>query len=523
MAKNIVICSDGTGNTAIKGRGTNVFRIFEAVDLHGWKNDPLIPRQVVFYDDGVGTEDFKPLKLLGGAFGWGLKRNVQQLYTALARVYEPDDRIFLFGFSRGAFTVRTLAGLIVECGIISLKKCDTRQKLKAAVNEAYELYRRKYQTPVQRFLRESRRKLATAGVGSVAQPPTAQEQFRAARTDGGKVPIDFIGVWDTVDAVGLPFDEATTLWNAHVHCFKFPDYTLSPQVKQAAHALAIDDERRTFHPLLWDVSQETEERKRCIEQVWFAGVHSNVGGGYPKQGMSLVALDWMMARAEDAGLRFIKSDRDYYREHANVHDNLYDSRSGAAIYYRYKPRDIGAICNAHGVRPKIHISALERIADATQGYAPGNLPFDADVVVTDPMAPPAGKLREWLQTAGEDPPNLLADAGAWIRLRQWAHVLLIVLTAIVLICGWPESGQGGLLRTLKHLATPSGMWELARNVATRCYGIPFALLLALFVASCRARREMRGIFSRWWHPHRDDLRKALDAVKGRRIARGSVR
>ena len=115
--KNIIICSDGTGNTANKGRGTNVFKLFEAVDL----TRPNHPKdglpQVAIYDDGVGTERLKFLKILGGAFGWGLGRNVKQLYTDLARTYSPDDGIFLFGFSRGAFTVRTLAGLIDTYGI----------------------------------------------------------------------------------------------------------------------------------------------------------------------------------------------------------------------------------------------------------------------------------------------------------------------------------------------------------------------------------------------------------------------
>jgi uncharacterized protein (DUF2235 family) len=108
--KNIVICSDGTGNTAIKGRGTNVFKLYEAVDFEGHRTDPNKIRQIGFYDDGVGTSRLKVLAALGGAFGIGLGRNVRQLYADLARVYEPGDGIFLFGFSRGAFTVRTLSG-----------------------------------------------------------------------------------------------------------------------------------------------------------------------------------------------------------------------------------------------------------------------------------------------------------------------------------------------------------------------------------------------------------------------------
>src|SRR6187397_150500 len=118
MPKNIVVCSDGTGNTAIKGRGTNVFKLFEAIDLNGHKTRPELTPQVVLYDDGVGTETFKPLKIFTGATGWGLSRNVRQLYKELVRIYDPGDRIFLFGFSRGAFTVRTLVGLIAKIGLV---------------------------------------------------------------------------------------------------------------------------------------------------------------------------------------------------------------------------------------------------------------------------------------------------------------------------------------------------------------------------------------------------------------------
>jgi uncharacterized protein (DUF2235 family) len=108
VAKNIIICSDGTGNSAIKDRGTNVFKLFEAVDLNGHRTNPNLDAQVAMYDDGVGTESFLPLKLLGGAFGFGLARNVRKLYTELVRIYDAGDRIYLFGFSRGAFTARTL-------------------------------------------------------------------------------------------------------------------------------------------------------------------------------------------------------------------------------------------------------------------------------------------------------------------------------------------------------------------------------------------------------------------------------
>ena len=136
MGKRIVICSDGTGNTAIKGRGTNVFKVFEAVDLEGHRFDPAKTPQIAIYDDGVGTQNFKPLKVIAGATGWGLSRNVKHLYKELSRVYDPHDEIYMFGFSRGAFTVRTLAGFIASCGLIDQRKLE--KKTFAGLEEAVD-------------------------------------------------------------------------------------------------------------------------------------------------------------------------------------------------------------------------------------------------------------------------------------------------------------------------------------------------------------------------------------------------
>ena len=121
----------------IKGRGSNVWKTYEAVDINGHRYDPGEPEQIAFYDDGVGTEDMKLVKALGGAFGWGLKRNILDLYGMLCRAYSPGDEIYIFGFSRGAYTARTLAALIVDCGIINVAKTPTDAELAKKVNEAY--------------------------------------------------------------------------------------------------------------------------------------------------------------------------------------------------------------------------------------------------------------------------------------------------------------------------------------------------------------------------------------------------
>src|SRR5262245_42814477 len=196
MPKNIVLCSDGTGNRDIKGRGTNVFKLFEAIDLNGHRTNPELDAQLAFYDDGVGTEGIFLKRLFGGATGYGLKSNVKQLYRELARVYDPGDHIFLFGFSRGAFTVRTLAGMIGTCGILSAGRFATATDLRRAVDSGYKAYRAKYDSVLTRI------------VGSALRRPdgaTAVAQFQETFAPHVDCRIAFIGVWDTVDAVGLPF------------------------------------------------------------------------------------------------------------------------------------------------------------------------------------------------------------------------------------------------------------------------------------------------------------------------------
>lgn len=490
--KNIVICSDGTGNTAIKGRGTNVFKLFEAVDVHGHRSKPALTRQVAFYDDGVGTQRWKPLKLLSGAFGWGLSRNVKQLYAELARTYDPGDRIFFFGFSRGAFTVRTLAGFIAACGIVDRSRCQSNEELLERVEQAYAEYRRRYRRD---FGRGGRRPRAA---DRVERAPGEYAVVHPEHAPGGKVRLAFIGVWDTVDAVGFPIPGLAWFINEFVYRFKFPDLRLSPQVERACHALAIDDERLTFHPVMWDEAGEDSGR---IEQVWFAGVHSNVGGGYPKQGMSLVALSWMLTRAEQAGLRFVARDRDFYWDHQNVYDKRYNSRSGFAVFYQYWPRDVAAICASHHVRPKVHLSGIERIIQGTEGYAPGNIPRDLEIVSTapEPADPDRQRLEREIAAALDRDQSLLDRARGSARLRHWSHVAFVLLVLVILgLTAALEAREVGLWTVLGQLISGRGLARLALTAISRFWFLILALLLPLAVGLW-ARREMNGIFSRFWY------------------------
>ncbi len=376
--KNIVLCSDGTGNTAIKARGTNVFKLYEAVDIQGHKHEPTLKPQVAFYDDGVGTSSSLPGKLIGGAFGLGFAKNVRDLYTDLVHVYEPGDHIYLFGFSRGAYTVRALSGLIQYCGILDAKRVGY-ELLKQRVDQCWTAFRKE----AFKWVPESKRRNSRPTADSSTEDRKRREAYGAIiddeHTPDGAVIIEFVGVWDTVGAVGMPFEELRELVN-WIYPMRFSELTPSSRITRACHALSIDDDRRTFYPELWN---EKGIRATQVDQVWFAGVHSNVGGGYVKHGMSLVALDWMMSEAEQCGLRFIKLDRTYAHARQDVHDKLYDARAGLGVYYRWEPRDIAKLCEEHQMVPKIHVSVFERIAQGTGEYAPINIPYVCEVVGTN--------------------------------------------------------------------------------------------------------------------------------------------
>lgn len=405
MAKNIVICSDGTGNTATKGRGTNVFKLYEAVALHDHWGDSSKPRQYSIYDDGVGTESFKPLKILGGAFGWGLARNVRQLYTELCRMYEPDDNIYIFGFSRGAFTARTLAGLICNTGVIKAEGLD-RGELDRRVKLAYRVCRYRYKSFLSRIVRKP----------ELPQGSVHEESDK----------IKMVGVWDTVDAVGFPVPYISDLLN-YVVRFKFPNMDLDDKVEQGFHALSVDDARKTFHPLLWN-------DRKGVSQVWFAGVHTNVGGGYPKQGVSLVTLDWMMRKAARLGLRFVKHDEKLFRAHKNVYDKVYDSRSGVSFFYRYAPRNIHKLAAGAKISsPDIHVSVFDRTLQGVEGYAPCNIPADCNIVALDNQGQTArfsdAEASVRSKVGGEGCDSLLDHN--WLKrvvqIRSGAHYLFMAL------------------------------------------------------------------------------------------------
>ena len=499
MPKNIVLCSDGTGNSTIKDRGTNVYKLYEAVDLVIQQGETP---QVVFYDDGVGTGSLKTLRALGGAFGFGFTRNIRDLYSYLCRCYEPGDSIYLFGFSRGAYTVRALGGMIANCGILNANTLP-EDAFREAVSEAYDVYRLRY--------RPDR---------SQADATKRAEEFRRRRgvhQPGDPVRITFIGVWDTVGAVGLPDDVWLKKFLWILSGFRIPwfkHYHLGQIVDRACHALSVDDQRQTFAPVLWDRRRTPDDPTPVpdsrLDQVWFAGVHSNVGGGYVKEGMSLEALDWMMRQARASGLRFSALADQACRERKNVHDKLYDSRSGLGTFYRYLPRDVKEISTKFGIdHPRVHASVFDRIGMRTGGYAPGNIPPGIVVVGPDRDRLPG------LQAAADN--ALVAglpldSARGLVRTRRVCYLVTLISTIVLAL--WAVGlglSREGLTATASALVSISGIaglvWDLVKH-----HPLGACVLVALagsaWLTSWRTGRRMADRFAEVWRPMVENLRPA---------------
>jgi uncharacterized protein (DUF2235 family) len=282
MAKNLVVCCDGTWNDPDELRDhvakpTNVAKL--ALTLVSDVDKSAGERsQLMHYEPGVGTTADE--RLIGGAFGYGLSRNIRDGYRFLAQNYAPGDRIFLFGFSRGAYTARSLAGLIHNCGVLRADCIDQ-------VDAAFAFYRdRTNQT----------------------HPRTIASHIFRDMYAHADAKVFFIGVWDTVGALGIPeslpgWEQLSKIFTGWEQLWGFHDTRLSPEVKFAYHALAIDEERSPYKPTLW-ATDPGAVADQTLEQVWFAGVHSEIGGGTSDSSLSDIPFLWMVEKARAQGLVF---------------------------------------------------------------------------------------------------------------------------------------------------------------------------------------------------------------------------
>ena len=332
--KRIVICADGTWNIrdqidkkTKKRRPSNVTKIARAVKPQAHNGID----QVVYYHEGVGTGG--PLDTLtGGAFGAGIERNIRDLYRFIVYNYAPDDELFLFGFSRGAFTVRTLAGFMRFVGLV--EKDDDYY-----VPELYECYEKR-------------------------KGPGTAEWNKAHHKIFNKRPaprIRFIGVWDTVGALGAPGFLGQIFRRNR---YAYHDVGLNPTIENAYHALAIDEHRVPFKPSPWE---RPAGWNGTLEQAWFAGVHRNVGGGFTPDGLANEALHWIVEKAERHNLELDST----YLEHFTPCFNAKPENSMSLGYrlFGVLVRPMGALAN-HG--EAVHQSAIDR-RKLLDDYRPRNL------------------------------------------------------------------------------------------------------------------------------------------------------
>ena len=297
MARRLVVCMDGTWNKpGQKDEGvqtkTNVLKLYEAL--------AKLPDQISGYFKGVGTD--RGEKVAGGAFGWGLFDQIKDGYRFLREQLQANDQIYIFGFSRGAYSARSLAGMVLRCGILKrdanpkfpdlgsdlLTTQDDGNLRMDVVDRVFALYKRAY------------------------DPKNRPEIERFKQQYCNDTAVRLVGVWDTVGSLGIPdgivpflnkFDKALDQ-----KLYGFLDTDLSPRVDAGYHAVAIDEHRKPFVPTLWTDPPGSPARVNVagsnVEQVWFVGAHSNVGGGYADTGLSDIALKWMIDRATRNGLKF---------------------------------------------------------------------------------------------------------------------------------------------------------------------------------------------------------------------------
>lgn len=334
--KRLILCADGTWNIrdqadkeSGKRRPTNVTKIARAVKPRDAKGVD----QIVFYIDGVGTNGGAD-KFTGGAFGRGIEENVRELYRFLVYNYEPGDEVFLFGFSRGAFTVRTLAGFLNAVGLAG--KSDDYY-----VPELYRIYEKTLTASDPRYVSVKKK------LNNIRPAP----------------PLKMVGVWDTVGSLGAPGILGRFL---HPGKYKYHDVSLVPQIQNAYHAMAIGERRKPFAVNLW---ARPDGWAGNLKQVWFAGVHCGVGGGYRPDGLANESLHWMVEQAESHGLEV---DAAYLANFPPCFNSIHhDSMS---LKYRVMGENVRSIGAARPHGEALHQSVLDRMNHAPSNYKPVNVP-----------------------------------------------------------------------------------------------------------------------------------------------------
>lgn len=536
--KRILLFSDGTGNSSGKLNKTNVWRMYEAADF-GIPEDANEIIQIGRYDDGIGTTAFRPLALMQGIFGFGLGHNVRALYLFLCQNYRPGDEVCLFGFSRGAFTVRVLAGLIDRQGILA---AENGEDLPALVGRAYRVNRRiePPMWPMRGVVWLFKR--AQLGVDTLLRRMKGVKPFhQVPRHDGV---VTFMGVWDTVDAYGGPSIEVIRAIDTWIARISFKNLDLPECVRVARHALALDEERDAFQPRPWAETPDTSRDR--LTQVWFPGVHSDVGGGYPEQGLAYVSLCWMMEHALERGIRLKPQHIVDALEARDASGRMHDSRAGLAGYYRYQPRNVGTYITPpqpgteseldpkqpddQGLRTPvlIHESVFQRMVFGTDRYAPISIGVRFRIV-SDRLAVVDGAPVSRLQSSSVLPPEarerlgraMLQDSFIQARaavldhvwMRRFAYFALAIasltLVTLPLWQGWvpgAERRQGIVhLLELPFVAIESFMPAILSGWIETVASWPMTviglgvLIVAMLIWSTALERRLRARSRHLWN------------------------
>ena len=326
-AKRLILCEDGTwlnadsgslsGSIAIPSNVTRISRAIKSI------SDDGIP-QVVYYHYGVGGSGgpFGSLNRLAGISGGGLNEIIREGYQFLSTNYTPGDELFLFGFSRGAFTARSIAGLIDEIGVLTRDGLPFLAEIFRDVRHAHDpKYVPKH--PDIPFPDKPS-----------AQDPEYRAELRRRGLTRLDIPIKVVGVWDTVGSLGVPklgWLERIGLQSTRMKDLAWYDTALSNCVDYAFHALSLDERRFSFPPTLWE---KLEGNTSTLRQVWFPGAHSNIGGGYNDQQIATITLAWMVAQC----MPFLDFDLDYVRDQWDESEHYYEKHN-----QRLQPWSFGKI------------------------------------------------------------------------------------------------------------------------------------------------------------------------------------
>lgn len=336
--KRLIVCCDGTWNNPEQenngiSSSTNVVKIYNAIA----EVDSDAVKQLKYYHPGIGGEDTGPIdSVLGGAIGMGISRHIRSAYHWLGNNYEEGDEIYLFGFSRGAFTARSLGGMLSQ-GLLDLRYISSEKSwscVKKAYNEGY--------------------RVEGATLDDWAESDWVF--FNQRR----KTPIHFIGVWETVGALGVPDDLEILNFFDNKEKWEFHNTSLDENVKHARHAMALDEVRSSFSISRWENAAQHDD---AIE-LWFPGVHSDVGGGYCECDLSNGALKWMMSESTNVGLGFRDGIEKTIKN--NPLGVMHNSYKGIFSKLRSRPRNIPAMISKN--HHLFHESSIERQKISPIGY-----------------------------------------------------------------------------------------------------------------------------------------------------------